>query len=334
MFRIFTLLADAVTYQLLGLSPESHLAGSLHFFIEDVTKIFALLLVMIYLISFLRAGLDTEAIRRFLEGKNRVFGYFAASFFGAVTPFCSCSSIPLFLGFTSARIPLGITMAFLITSPIINEVALVLLGSLLGWKFTLLYAAIGIGSGVVGGAFLDLIGAERDLSPLGQKALSLGEKKPEEASAEAPQGSSAPPRKLTLKERHRFAVTEWKEIFRRIAKWVLIGVGLGALLHGFIPEGWIASHLGSGQWWSVPGAVLLGIPLYANASGVIPAVESLIQQGLPIGTAIAFMMSVVAASFPEFMMLKQVMKPRLLVTFFLLLLFFFTLTGWLMNFAF
>ena len=297
----------------------SRLAESFHFFIEDVTKIYFLLLVMIYLIALVRAGVDTQRVRHFLMGKSRGAGYMLASVFGAVTPFCSCSSIPLFLGFTSARIPLGITMAFLITSPMINEVAVVLLGSILGIRFMILYVITGMVAGILGGFFIDFIKAERYLTPIGQQAAGMQA------------GDDYEKKNLSLKDRHDFARYELKEIFSRVWKWVLIGVGLGAALHGFVPENLITDHLGSGQWWSVPAAVALGIPLYANASGIIPVAETLLSKGLPVGTAMAFMMSVVAASFPEFMMLKQVMKPRLLLIFFLLLLFFFTAAGWIFN---
>ena len=320
MFEVFTRLADLLTYRLLGLDPATQLAGSVHFFIEDVTKIYTLLLVMIYVISFLRAGLDTGRIRAFLSGKSRGLGYLLAAVFGSVTPFCSCSSIPLFLGFTSAGIPLGITMAFLITSPMINEVAVVLLGSMLGMRFMLLYVATGLIAGILGGYFMDLIGAERYLTSIGQRAAKM-------AGSAGVQHT----RISGMRARHDFAREELKTIFTRVWRWVLIGVGLGALLHGFVPEDFISDNLGSGNWWSVPAAVILGIPLYANASGVIPVIETLLQKGLPVGTALAFMMSIVAASLPEFMMLKQVMRPRLLLIFFLVLLVFFTIAGWVFN---
>ena len=322
MLKIFTELADWLTFDVLKMAPESHLAQSIHFFIEDVTKIYALLLVLIYVIGFLRAGLNTEKIRKLLEGRHRFAGYLMAAAFGAVTPFCSCSSIPLFLAFTQARIPIGITMAFLVTSPMINEVAVVLLGGTLGGPFTAVYIALGITSGVLAGMFFDFIRAERYLKPIEQKELcACTKKKLEQAASYKPTG----------KQRHEYAANEFKSIFCKIWMWVLIGVGVGAALHGFVPESVITDNLGDGQWWSVPGAVLLGIPLYANASGVIPAVESLLAKGLPVGTALAFMMSVVAASLPEFMLLKQVMKPRLLVMFFLTLLLMFTCAGWLFN---
>ncbi|OQY07854.1 MAG: hypothetical protein B6I25_00695 [Planctomycetales bacterium 4572_13] len=304
------------------MSPESRLADGLHFFVEDTTKIFALLIVMIYLIAWVRAAVNIERVRDYLSGRHRVFGYVAAASFGAVTPFCSCSSIPLFLGFTQARIPIGTTMSFLITSPIINEVAIVLLGSLLGVKFTVCYVAVGIGAGVLGGAFIDLIKAEKYLTALAATA---------HGSTVATGHANPDPVKMSFRDRHEFARDELKTIFRRVWKWVLIGVGLGALLHGFVPEEFVVEHLGAGQWWSVPAATLLGIPLYSNASGVIPVAESLLNKGLPVGTTLAFMMSTVAASFPEFMILKQVMKPKLLLIFFLLLLTMFTAVGWIFN---
>ncbi len=316
---VFTRLADWVAYGLLGLTPAGRLGPAVHFFVEDTTKIFALLVVMIYVVALIRAGLDVERVRTFLRGRSRFFSYFAAAGFGAVTPFCSCSSIPLFLGFSSARIPIGITMSFLVTSPLINEVAILLLAGLLGIRFAILYVVVGLFAGVVGGAFFDLINAERYLTPLGHASVAM----PVNADGSRP--------RLTLRHRHDFAKSELSTIFGRVWKWVFIGVGAGALLHGYVPEAWIVDHLGAAQWWSVPGAVLIGIPLYANATGVIPVAESLLAKGLPVGTTLAFMMSTVAASFPEFMLLKQVMQVRLLLIFFVVLLVLFTSIGWIFN---
>lgn len=324
MFEIFTRLADWLVYQTLGLSAQTKLGDALHFFVEDVSKIYVLLVVMIYLIALIRASLNVERVRDFLAGRHRGVGYLLGSGFGAITPFCSCSSIPVFLGFTSAGIPVGITMAFLLTSPLINEVAVLLLMSLLGWKFTLLYVGVGMAVGILGGVFLDQIRAERWLQSFAKKALERGQQ-------QQPPVQNGAPVTLTFAERHRFAQDETREIFGRVWKWVLIGVGLGAALHGFVPDGWIEAHLGDGQWWSVPAAVGLGIPLYSNATGVIPVMESLIVNGLPIGTTLAFCMSTVAASFPEFILLKQVMQWRLLATLFVLLLTAFTLVGWIFN---
>lgn len=329
MFEVFTQLANWLTYSIFNLSPDSKLGDAVHFFIEDVSKIYVLLLVMIYAIALLRASLNIEGVRDYLAGKNRGVGYVLGAGFGAVTPFCSCSSIPVFLGFTSAGIPVGITMSFLLTSPLINEVAILLLMSLLGWKFTLLYIVVGITVGILGGLFLDTIKAERWLQSFAAKALADGQKK--NAASGSLISHSQEKSSMPFSERHEFAKDETLEIFGRVWKWVIIGVGAGAALHGFVPDGWIEQHLGDGQWWSVPAAVLLGIPLYSNATGVIPVMESLINNGLPIGTTLAFCMSTVAASFPEFILLKQVMQWRLLATVFLLLLVSFTLVGWIFN---
>lgn len=327
MFQIFTDFATWLVYGVFGLEAGSALGGAVHFFVEDVSKIFVLLVVMIYFIALLRASLDVERVRDYLAGKNKGVGYLLGSIFGAITPFCSCSSIPVFLGFTSAGIPLGITMAFLITSPLINEVAVLLLMSLLGWKFTLLYVAVGMTVGMLGGLLLDAIKAERWLQSFAAEALVRGRQMA--ASNEV----STTERVLSFSERHEFAKAEALEIFGRVWKWVIIGVGLGAALHGFVPEGWVETHLGQGQWWSVPAAVLVGIPLYSNATGIIPVMESLLANGLPIGTTLAFCMSTVAASFPEFILLKQVMQWRLLALLLVVLLTAFTLVGWIFNFA-
>lgn len=324
MFQIFTELASWLSFSVLGLSPDTKLGDALHFFIEDTSKIFALLLVMIYLIALLRASMNVERVRDFLAGKNRGLGYLLASGFGAITPFCSCSSIPVFLGFTSAGIPVGITMAFLLTSPLINEVAVLLLMSLLGWKFTILYIIVGMSIGMLGGLFLDTIKAERWLQSFAAKALEQGQ-------TYSSAGTNGTIQSLTMSERHAFAKREMIDIFRRVWIWVIIGVGLGSALHGFVPDGWIETHLGTGQWWSVPAAVLVGIPLYSNATGVIPVMMSLITNGLPIGTALAFCMSTVAASFPEFILLKQVMQWKLLAILFAMLLASFTVVGWIFN---
>ncbi|GGP87092.1 permease [Shewanella ulleungensis] len=326
MLQIFSDLATWLTFTIFSLDPNTKLADAVHFFIEDTTKIFALLVLMIYVIALVRASLNVERVRDFLAGKNRFVGYFMGSVFGAVTPFCSCSSIPVFLGFTSAGIPVGITMAFLITSPLINEVAILLLVSLLGWKFTVIYVAVGMSVGILAGAFLDAIHAERWLQSFAAKALEKGQAQANQTSSDITQTT------MTFAQRHQFAKDETLDIFGRVWKWVIIGVGLGAALHGFVPDGWIETHLGNGQWWSVPAAVLIGIPLYSNATGVIPVMESLIMNGLPIGTTLAFCMATVAASFPEFILLKQVMQWRLLIIVFSILLISFTLIGWIFNF--
>tara|TARA_R110001583_G_scaffold28426_3_gene100890 strand:- start:2399 stop:3379 length:981 start_codon:yes stop_codon:yes gene_type:complete len=322
MLNWFTYLADWITFSLLGLASESRLADSVHFFIEDTSKILVLLIVLIYSIAIVRATLDAEKVRYYLQGKNRFSGYFLGSVFGSITPFCSCSSIPLFMGFVSARIPLGVTIAFLLTSPLINEVVVVMLGSLLGLKFTIMYIAIGLTLGMTAGFLVDLIKGERWLVPfLAEKYQQTG-KLPELDHTQ---------QIMTLTERHQFAKKEMLDIFKRIWKWVVIGVAIGAVIHGAIPADWFSEHLGAKQWWSVPVATLLAIPMYINATAIVPILESLLLKGVPLGTTLAFCMSAVAVSLPEFMMLKQVMNTRLLMFIGAYLLIALSLIGWLFN---
>ncbi|MEG2172699.1 MAG: permease [Desulfovibrionaceae bacterium] len=314
-----------ITYDILALSPTSAGGASVEFFLYDTAKILLLLVLMVYSIAWLRASLPVERLRDYLRGKGRGVGYLLGASFGAITPFCSCSSIPLFLGFTTARIPIGITMAFLITSPLINEVAVVLLWGLLGWKFTLVYVGVGLLVGIVGGIIMDYLKAERWLQPFLVKTLSL---KPLMAGGQGPSSKE----QWSFADRHHFAKRETANIFVRVWKWVIVGVALGAALHGYVPQEWFTENFGAGQWWSVPLAVLIGIPLYTNVTGIIPIMESLLLKGLPVGTTLAFCMAAVAASLPEVMMLKQIMRWQLLALFLGMLLIMFTVIGWFFNF--
>ncbi|WP_165174611.1 permease [Desulfovibrio sp. ZJ369] len=313
-----------LVFKVLGLDPDSHWGLSLEFFLYDTVKILLLLVALIYGIAWIRASLNVERVRDFLAGKRRGLGYFLGATFGAVTPFCSCSSIPLFLGFTTARIPIGITMSFLITSPLINEIAVVLLWGLLGWKFTLMYVLVGMAAGIIGGFVMDGLNAGRWLQPFILETL-------EKAPAYHFINEAGGGQKLTIRQRHSFAYSETASICKRVWKWVIMGVGIGAALHGFVPDNWFADNLGSGEWWSVPAAVLVAIPLYSNVTGIIPIMESLLTKGLPIGTTLAFCMSAVAASIPEVMMLRQIMTIKLQATFIGYLWVIFTVLGWLFN---
>lgn len=324
LYSVLVPASQWITYGILELSHGTPVADSVEFFIYDTSKILMLLVFMVYLIGWLRAGLHVERVRTYLAGKGRGIGYLLGAGFGSITPFCSCSSIPLFLGFTMARIPIGITMSFLITSPLINEIAVVLLWGLLGWKVTAIYITIGVFAGVLGGIVMDAIKAERWLQPFILHALK--NEPTSQASGFEPQVGN-----ISLMDRHKFAYSETKNIFQRVWLWVLFGVGLGAALHGFVPQEWFAENLGAGQWWSVPLAVAVGIPLYTNVTGIIPIMESLLMKGLPLGTTLAFCMSTVAASLPEVIMLKQVMRWKLVAIFLGMLLIIFTLVGWFFN---
>lgn len=311
-------LSSRIEQAILSLGWGAAAAGALTFFLYDTAKILLLLVLMVYVISWLRAGLRAEKVRDVLAGKGRGAGYILGAVLGAITPFCSCSSIPLFLGFTSAGVPLGMTLSFLIASPLINEVAVVLLWGLLGWKFTALYVATGLCAGIAGGMVMDAIRAERWLRPLSGEGGYAG-------------AGGLLLRKPGLWERHAFALGETRNIFRRVWPWVIAGVAVGAALHGLVPQEWFAGTLGGGSWWTVPVAVAAGVPLYANVTGIIPILESLLLKGLPVGTTLAFCMSTVAVSLPELLMLRQVMSWKLLAVFVTTLLILFTFVGWLFN---
>jgi hypothetical protein len=295
--------ADWLTYTLLGFSHESHLGEALNFFAYDVPKILLLLSGMIFLISLLQTFIDTQKVRAVVERHGEGAGNVMAALFGAVTPFCSCSSVPLFIGFVEAGIPLGITFSFLITSPIMNEVALALLLGLFGWRVALMYLASGVLIGIVGGIILGRMHLERHVEDF---VFTI---KANKAAAMLP---DARPGWL---ERFSEAADKTREIVSKVWPFVIVGIGIGAAIHGFVPEDALVEIMGEGAWWSVPVAVLLGVPLYSNAAGVIPIVSALLDKGATLGTALAFMMSVVALSLPEMIILRKVLKPRLIAIF-------------------
>jgi len=317
VFRVFTLLGDLVAYRWMGLDPATRTAAAVHFFVEDVTKIFALLVTVIFVMGLFRSMLSPERVRTYLEGRSRWAAYVMAVVLGAVTPFCSCSSVPLFIGFVEAGIPVGATMAFLITSPMVNEVAVALLLSLLGWKLTVLYVATGLVVGVVGGALIDALRLERWVEAYVWKirvgAVDLAEARP------------------TLATRVRFARGEVRDIVGRIWAYVLVGVGLGAALHGYVPQDFLARWAGASNPLAVPLAVLAGVPMYSNASGIIPVAEALLGKGVPVGTVLALMMSVVALSLPEMIILRKVLTVRMLGFFAAYLAVSFIAVGYLFN---
>ena len=314
---MFESLGDLVAFRLLGLQPESAAGEALQFFVMDVTKIFALLALVIYIMGLLRAMLSPERVREFVRGRPDWQARGFAVALGAVTPFCSCSSVPLFIGFVEAGIPLGVTFSFLIASPMINEVAAVILVGILGWKLASLYVGAGLLVAWMGGVIMQSFKPERWVEEYVWK-IHMGQ-------ADLPE-----PDKSFL-GRHRYAVTEVKEIVGRIWKWVLLGIGVGALFHGFVPEQWVTEHLGGNAWYTVPAAVITGIPLYSNATGVIPVAEAMLTKGVAVGTTLALMMSVAALSVPEMLILRKVIKWQALALFAGVLASAFTLVGWGFN---
>jgi len=313
----FAWLGDLVAYALLGLSADSAAGSALQFFVMDVAKIFALLVIVIYVMGLLRALVSPERVRALARGRPDWQARGMAVGLGAMTPFCSCSSVPLFIGFVEAGIPLGVTFSFLIASPMINEVAAVLLVGILGWKLALLYIGAGLVVAWYGGIVMQRFEPERWVEDYVWK-IHMGE-------------TVAPQPDTSLRGRHRFAVAEVKEILRRIWKWVFIGIGVGALFHGFVPTEWVVEHLGDGQWLAVPAAVLVGIPLYSNATGVIPVAEAMLGKGVAVGTVLALMMSIAALSVPEMLILRKVIRWPALALFAGVLAVSFVMVGWGFN---
>lgn len=302
--------------RLAGLDATRGAGAALHFFIYDLQKIVVLVAAVAFVMALVRGALPLERIRVRLEGRGgRLLGYPAAALFGALTPFCSCSSVPIFLGFVQARFPIGVAFAFLITSPLVNEIAVALMAATFGWKLALLYATAGIGLGISGGLTLTLLRAERWLVP---------------GAVAAAEDEAAPPL-VGWAARLRDAAETSLHILRQIAPWLLGALALGAGLHGFVPAGFFERAFAGTGWWTVPLASLVGLPLYVSANATVPLLDAFVAKGVPLGTALAFLLSAVGVSLPELMMLRSVMTVRLLVVFSAVVLVGTTLIGWLFN---
>jgi len=300
IFYPVQLFSDWLTYSVFNIIPKSLLANAVNFFIYDTIKILILLSVIIFVVSIVRSYLPPEKIRAILSRKNKYIGNVLASLLGIITPFCSCSAIPLFLGFIQAGVPLGTTFSFLVASPMINEVALVLLLGMFGWKITLMYVVSGLIISILSGIVIGKMKLESLVEPFVYQNTING-------NVDLPT--------MTVKERIDYAKNYTLDILENVWIYVLIGIGIGAWIHGYVPADFLAQYAGSGKWYAVPLAVLIGIPLYSNAAGIIPLVSSLTEKGVSMGTTLAFMMSVTALSLPEFMILKKVIKTRLILIF-------------------
>jgi hypothetical protein len=309
-------LANWIAYNLLAQPQGSHLGESLAFFFYDVPKIILLLGGMIFLISFLRTFFSPEQTRAMLGGKREGVGNVLAALLGIVTPFCSCSAVPLFIGFVESGIPLGVTFSFLIAAPTINEVAVVMLFGLFGWKVAGLYITSGLIIAIIAGMVIGRLKLERYVEDFVWQIKSQGEGIVE---------------KLTLQERVERSWESVKEIVGKVWLYVVVGIAVGAGIHGFVPESTLSAIMGKQAWWSVPAAVLLGIPLYSNAAGVIPIVSALMEKGASLGTVLAFMMSVVGLSLPETIILRRVLKPQLIAIFIGVIGVAIIITGYLFN---
>jgi len=300
IFYPVQLLSDWLTYNVFGIAQKTLLAGAVNFFIYDTIKIFILLSVIIFVVSIIRSYLPPEKIRAILSHKNKYTGNVIASLLGIITPFCSCSAIPLFLGFIQAGVPLGTTFSFLVASPMINEVALVLLLGMFGWKIALIYITSGLIIAILSGIIIGKMKVENLVEPfVYQNSIN--------SNVDLPN--------MSRKERFVYAKDYTLDFLKKVWPYVLIGIGVGAWIHGYVPADFLAQYAGSDKWYAVPLAVLIGIPLYSNAAGIIPLVGALTEKGVSMGTTLAFMMSVTALSLPEFMILKKVMKTKLILIF-------------------
>ena len=316
LYNVIQPFANWISYGLIGLSPSSHLGSSLAFFFYDVPKIILLLSGMIFLISLLRTFFSAEKTRAWLGGKREGVGNVLAAMLGIVTPFCSCSAVPLFIGFVESGIPLGVTFSFLIAAPTINEVAVVMLFGLFGWKVAGLYIASGLIISIIAGVVIGRLKMERYVEDFVWQMQSQGDGLVE---------------KLTMQERLERSWASVKEIVGKVWLYVVVGIAVGAAIHGYVPDLALAGIMGKQAWWSVPAAVLLGIPLYSNAAGVIPIVSALMEKGASLGTVLAFMMSVVGLSLPETIILRRVLKPKLIAVFIGTVALAIIITGYLFN---
>lgn len=321
IFRPIQLFADLITYKFLHISPNSYWGNTTNFFIYDVIKIGFLLIVVNFFMAFVRFYFPMEKVRDILT-KRRWFGldYLFAALLGVVTPFCSCSSIPLFIGFIGAGIPLGVTFAFLISSPLVNESSLYLFPAMFGLKITIIYNILGIVISMLGGFMIQKLGMERYIKP------ELLKFKTRKQIMHENGGSPLP-----LKELLVYFWNDGMNITKSVFPYVFLGVGIGALIHGFVPANLVEKYLAVKTWWTIPLATLLGAPLYANSVSVIPIMEALVKKGVPMGTALSFMTAIVTVSIPESMILKKVMKWQLLTAFFATTLIGIMIMGYVFN---
>jgi len=317
LYNVIQPFANWIAYSLLSLPQGSHLGESLAFFFYDVPKIILLLGGMIFLITLLRSFFSAEQTRAWLGGKREGVGNVLAAALGVITPFCSCSAVPLFIGFVESGVPLGVTFSFLTAAPVVNEVALVMLFGLFGWKIAGLYLISGLTIAIVAGIIIGRLKLEKYVEDfVWQIKVGKGE-----ALSEQP----------TWTERFQVAWQSTKEIVGKVWLYVIVGIAIGAGIHGYVPESALAGILGKQAWWSVPAAVVLGVPLYSNAAGIIPVVSALMEKGAALGTVLAFMMSVVALSLPEMVILRRVLKPQLIAVFIGTVALAIIITGYLFN---
>ena len=301
IYRFLPKISSWLTYSLLPIKTGSHIGSSVEFFLYDTPKVMMLLFLVVFGVGIIRSFFTPEKTRAFLSGKSEFAGNILAALLGIITPFCSCSAVPLFIGFVTTGVPLGVTFSFLIAAPMVNEIALGLLYGLLGWKIAAIYMGTGLFIAIGAGWVIGRLKLENHIEDWVTATNTLNVTMEEE--------------KLTWKDRLIYGWDAVKEIIGRVWIYVIAGIAVGAAIHGFVPEGVMASIMGKGSWWSVPLSVLIGIPMYSNAAGIIPIVEALLGKGAALGTVLAFMMSVIALSLPEMVILRKVLKPKLIGAF-------------------
>lgn len=324
MFDWLQHLADWLIYDVLGQQSDTHLGAALNFFVYDTVKILLLLLLITVIMGMVNLYFPVEKLRNFLNSR-RLFGleYLLAAVFGAVTPFCSCSSVPLFIGFVKGGIPLGVTFAFLITSPLVNEVAIAIFLGMFGLKTTLIYVASGVALGTVGGWILGQFRTERWLTDWVKQMPAF-------QTAGAGGDADGPSLRAELPGVVREALT----IVRGVLPYVLVGIAIGAAMHGYVPEGFFEQYIGQDVWYAVPLAIVLAVPMYANAAGILPVIQVFVAKGIPLGTSLAFMMGVIGLSVPEATLLRKVMTPRLIFLFFSVVTLCIVFSGYMFKWAF
>jgi uncharacterized protein len=315
--NMIKLFADWLTYSIFNLASKTHLAEAVNFFVYDAIKIFLLLIIIIFTVSIIRSFLPPEKIRKILSEDKKYSGNVLASLLGIITPFCTCSAIPLFIGFLEAGVPLGTTFSFLVASPMINEVALVLLLGMFGWNIALLYIISGLIISIISGIIIGHLKVENLVAEFIYKNKHNGQ-------LHLPE--------MNWKQRINYAKNYTIDIIKKVWIYIIIGIGIGAWIHGYVPTDFLAQYASSDKWYAVPLAVLIGIPLYSNAAGIIPLVGVLAEKGVSIGTSLAFMMAVTGLSLPEFMILKKVMKVKLILIFASIVGLGIVFTGYLFNF--
>ena len=319
LYAVNHAVSEWIAFRLLGLTPKSHLGEAVAFLFYDTPKVLLLLTLVVFIVTFLQTFVNPTRVRDALSKRRPGLGNALASLFGIITPFCSCSAVPLFIGFLRAGVPLGVTFSFLVAAPMVNEIALGMLFAMFGWKIALLYASTGVAIAFASGLILGRLRMERYLESWVQDALN------------APALGEVDEKQNTLSVRVDLAVQGVKEIVGKVWPYILAGIAVGAFIHGYVPESFMASLLGKNHWYSVPLAVLIGVPLYSNAAGVMPIVEALLGKGAALGSTLAFMMAVIGLSLPETIILSKVMRPRLIATFVSVVSLGILLVGYLFN---